>query len=445
MDAAFKQRQAAACQTASPAAVEVPLPRRRGTLVLAPGLSSPQVATARVIMDLQTPPAGAGAGSAPEVVSTTAPCPAVAHFAPVATAAPAVEADSLPMVANANMPKAAPVATATSQIIPTPLGDVNLPDSSPAASDEPPAKASRKQGEGLAPAPKAAAQPVEDGGNTRMTVLSRLRLEMAHFHVMEEGSLDVDCFQKAVSRLTEEELQPEEFVQVWSSLKVSEEAQAAALELLMAAAARGEDLSLPESIIELVKARRVKLDSFATAFAASVPHDLGEDGDWLASSSDDCTTDSVFAQGMKLVLSRCLLGLFPAGTWGWSRVGWAWVQWWGLVEKCFAGASPGAALSLLSASLSLMQEKVGIDLFSWEPWQPLQRRQRLQKWMLALAALQPELSTSSVWLFLSSLGGPPAGVVDIEDDEEIPSEATWYSQAAEMDVDRMLYIKSKAL
>lgn len=70
-------------------------------------------------------------------------------------------------------------------------------------------------------------------------------------------------------------------------------------------------------------------------------------------------------------VSRLLFQWFPRPkdcSWGWSRVGWSWREWWRLVEKVLGQLPPSAAFYALRGALEHMQDAETLPIYEQEAW-----------------------------------------------------------------------------
>eukprot|EP00930_Biecheleria_cincta_P073854 TRINITY_DN61124_c0_g1_i1.p1 TRINITY_DN61124_c0_g1~~TRINITY_DN61124_c0_g1_i1.p1 ORF type:complete len:423 (-),score=102.96 TRINITY_DN61124_c0_g1_i1:18-1286(-) len=272
-----------------------------------------------------------------------------------------------------------------------------------------------------------ARQPKTEEEERRLQQLRRLRLELAEAPASDaEGGFLPKRMSAVAGRLVAEQLEASDWAQLWSALKIGEHAHTAALSIILEQEQASDaevTVSMADVVVQLVRAHRVKLGSLEEAFAEKVPQDLAVDGRWASRTPGG---------GMRALLAQGLVNLCPAD-WGWTWPGWTWSTWWACLERCLAGATAGAALSILSATLWELQERCAVPLLSWKPFQVPSRIAKLREKVQELEAeLDLGESASQLQEFMASLSPRAADLIpeeiDLAEEEEQAEEAAWYSR-----------------
>lgn len=136
---------------------------------------------------------------------------------------------------------------------------------------------------------------------------------------------------------------PEEWVELWASMDIPVDNQAAFFAPLLTFALANKPEDLGKIIAELLRGHRVKTKAIEESVAIAY-------------------------KGMKdehFNLADFLFAIFPRGPtspWGWSRIGWGWQEWWKLVEGTLSPLEELAAFDSLIQLLERIAQEGKIPL-----------------------------------------------------------------------------------
>jgi len=151
---------------------------------------------------------------------------------------------------------------------------------------------------------------------------------------------------------------PKDWVAAWQAMVIPVDKQCEALQKFLNMAfvqTQGHDAhEAPMVVAELAKNHKVKMRSVEEVLVA-----FGHNLDGLIAVNEEAW--HIYALFLVHVFPK------PAGSgWGWSRVGWSWLNWWAFVEKCISSLEPARAFDVVAMILRLIQEREGAPLVqSW--------------------------------------------------------------------------------
>lgn len=322
-----------------------------------------------------------------------------------------------------------------------------------------------------------------DSANIPVEVLQRIISELSERPIVSDGVLDEARLERVVLQLLKCGVLPlhadasstarARWAKVWHAMLVPADLQVTAVTTLLRLGIEFKDSledghcpsrRVAQLVTELVKGHRVKLRSVEHAVRGSstlcvAPTNDGEDA-WL-SAVDACgrrdrgTGLHAGARWRRaqLFCAEVLMQLFPqpaqAG-WGWSRVGWSWASWWACVCRVLEEAEPHASFSVIVTSLSLMQECTGMPLLSQEAWQDELRVSKLRAKLLELIVakdteLDRLLHRAGISFGATEAEAQPSeprdlpeddpDIIDLEDEEETLDAGDHEAEAAALHAD----------
>jgi len=203
------------------------------------------------------------------------------------------------------------------------------------------------------PAPSPPSSPPADLSGE--SPLYALVSELSEDPICEEGILNEPRLNQVLKRLWDGVAQkPKEWVAAWQGLALPGERHAEVLQKFLNMAFVQTQGHSPEEapmiIAELTKMHKIKMTAVEEVLVA-----FGHNLDGVLAMNEEAWH----------VYAYFLLHVYPKPAksgWGWSRVGWSWLNWWKFVEKCILSLDAVKALDVLSMLLRLVQEKEGLPL-----------------------------------------------------------------------------------
>eukprot|EP00929_Paragymnodinium_shiwhaense_P010903 TRINITY_DN115970_c0_g1_i1.p1 TRINITY_DN115970_c0_g1~~TRINITY_DN115970_c0_g1_i1.p1 ORF type:complete len:233 (-),score=62.72 TRINITY_DN115970_c0_g1_i1:46-744(-) len=205
--------------------------------------------------------------------------------------------------------------------------------------------------------------------------LYSLRGEVQEFKVFDPESKEVlterltgyceRIFVKGIVR------RPKEWVDLWAAMLIPVDMQAQVLEVILSFAIEKKPDRLGDIVFELVRGMRVKLPAACTAFQGAF--------------KDRATTHGCLSHLCYRIYPKS-----PHSAWGYSRVGWGWLNWWDFVRKAFAALDKTAAFDELSRLLERIEVGAqGVPLSKQELWSE-DRCSKVRKFLCSVGSLDDE-------------------------------------------------------
>lgn len=219
---------------------------------------------------------------------------------------------------------------------------------------EPPATKPRTEegpaaGDGEAPPPPPKKDTWKEFEET--DPLYALLGEVSNYKVMDnKGNFNADLMQKYLEKVfigsgvgRPAMKKPKDWVEIWAAMDIPVDNQIPALTPIVAYAVVHAPQHLGKILSELLKGHRTKTKTIEEAVKNS-----------MSGMRDDYG-----------VLREMAFNIFPKGPhseWGWSRVGWSWQQWWGLISATMGALEPSSAFDELILLFEKIEEKGGTPL-----------------------------------------------------------------------------------
>lgn len=446
------------------------LPRRRGTLLLAPS----NVASGPALPKQQMPQKKKDHVGRRQAAAL----PPVPSFSDDKVIAGKRHSTPLPPVPSFTDDKARSAA-ASSTSAPTSGGSSSIAVSSTAASSGAVSSGavSSKPVSAAAQSTSALSHEADAGDADSATdpaeVHQRTLDELSERPIVSDGTLDKARMEKITLRLLKcslsddtkaSALTPGRWAQVWHAMQVPADDQVSAVITLLQVGLEAEAgrfaVAVSQLVTDLLKGHRIKLRNVEEALRGCVArcakHREDGDGAWLAAIDACSRTGHDTALGVTSSWRRAqafcasiLVHLFPrpaqAG-WGWSRIGWSWATWWACVGRVLEEAEPRASFCVIVMALSFMQERSGLPLFTQDGWEEESRVSKLRAKLveligtgdmeLGLLLLRAgiSLSPAEAEADVSEPFTPMEGATDVIVLEEEDSEDNMDQQAMEADV-----------
>eukprot|EP00933_Yihiella_yeosuensis_P001095 TRINITY_DN101750_c0_g1_i1.p1 TRINITY_DN101750_c0_g1~~TRINITY_DN101750_c0_g1_i1.p1 ORF type:complete len:269 (+),score=73.44 TRINITY_DN101750_c0_g1_i1:50-808(+) len=148
--------------------------------------------------------------------------------------------------------------------------------------------------------------------------------------------LEILLVQKAIKK-------PKDWVEVWAAMNIPIESQSKVLLEILRFGLENACEGLGDMLSELIKGHRVKTKAVEEAALEIMKGVEDRSG----------------------VLRQMLFNIFPKSPnseWGWSRVGWSWLQWWQILEKLLGVLEPTSAFDELASLLNEIEAAGGKPL-----------------------------------------------------------------------------------
>jgi len=231
-----------------------------------------------------------------------------------------------------------------------PVRPVSAPTASPPVRQ--PSTASVGSTNGPAQSPPSSPPASDLSGESPLYALVS---ELTEDPICVEGLLNEARLNQVLKRLWDGVAQkPKDWCAAWQALTIPLDRQAEVLQKFLNMAFVQTEGHSPEQapsiIAELTKGHKIKMTVVEEVLVA-----FGHNLDGVLAMNEEAWH----------VYAYFLLHVYPKPAksgWGWSRVGWSWLNWWKFVEKCIMSLDSVKALDVLSMLLRLVQEREGVPL-----------------------------------------------------------------------------------